>query len=302
MTRPGQASKMSIALPEEDERAGTFPQHNTNFKNQDDDQILHTDEYVKTLELIPSRTLDPYAHLIDVPNLEKAGFKKRVCSMTKSRLDKIKEQFSHLSDFAFNQMLDIPRPDKRDFNVWYKKLTKGNQVIIAYLAEKTKQTNFVQVIQYDEETRVRGIKHCTFDNGEPLVINETLVDEYGNLRQIAHLGAKGESMFFNSVERFDDGTVSWIITDGKLTGAAILDSKGKIAFIQEEINSSTELAARNLGAEEVIDGEWTGKFSIEACNGESSPVQEAFKTKVRKQINQIIDGASIPGLDPIFWI
>lgn len=302
MTRPGQASRMSIALPEEDQRAGTFPQHNTNFKNQDDDEIFHTDEYVKTLELIPSRTLDPYAHLTNVSNLEKAGFKNRICSMTKSRLDKIKEQFSHLSDFAFNQMLDIPRPDKRDFNVWYKTLAKGNQVLIAYLADKSKQTNFVQVIQYDDQTRVKGIKHCTFDNGEPLVINETLVDEYGNLRQIAHLGAKGKRQVFNSVERFDDGTVSWIITEDKLTGAAILDANGKIAFIQETMNSSTELAARNLGAEEVIDGEWTGKFSMKSCEIEISPVQEAFKTKVRKQINQIIDGASIPGLDPIFWI
>jgi len=302
MTRPGQASKMSIALPEEDLRAGTFPQHNTNFKNQDEDEITNTESYVKSLELISSRTLDPYAHLSNVPNLIKAGFEKRVCSMTKSRLDKIKEQFSHLSDFAFNQMLDIPRPDKRDFNVYYKIIKKVNQVIIAYLADKTKQTNLVQIIQYDAETRVKGIKHCTFDNGEPLVINETLVDEYGNLRQIAHLGTKGNSPYFNSVERYDDGTVSWIISHGKITGAAILDPKGKIGFIQDEMNPATALAARNLGAEGVVDGEWTGKFSREACTGESSPIQEAFKTKVRKQINQIIDGASIPGLDPIFWV
>lgn len=301
MTKPGQASRVSIALPEEDQRAGVYPQHNTNFKNQDDEPI-NTDEYVMSLELLPSRTLDPYAHLTNIPNLESASFKKRICSMTKNRLDKIKDQFSHLSDFAFNQMLDIPRPDKRDFNVWYKTIKKVDQVIIAYLAEKTRQTNFVQVIQYDEQTRVRGIKHCTFSNGEPLVINETCVDSFGNLRQIAHLGQKGGSQYFNSVERYDDGTVAWIISEAKKTGAAILSPSGKIAFIQNTQNPQAELAARNLGAEEVIEGQWTGTFSERACAIEVNPVQEAFKNKVRKQIGQIVDGASIPGLDPIFWI
>jgi hypothetical protein len=302
MTKPGRASRVSIALPEEDMRAGTFPQHNTNFKNTDEEEIISTQDYIKTLELIPSRTLEPYAHLTDLTNLAKAGFEKRICSMTKSRLEKIKEQFSHLSDFAFNQMLDIPRPDKRDFKVWYKIIKKANQVIIAYPNEKTHQTNFVQVIQYDDQTRVTGIKHCTFDNGEPLVINETLVDEYGNLRQIAHLGKKSELEIYNSVERFDDGTVAWVITQNKLNGSAILTKEAEIYFVQNERNDSSELAARNLGAESVEDGEWTGKFSEKACKEESSPMQEAFKDKVRKQINQIIDGASIPGLDPIFWI
>jgi hypothetical protein len=31
-------------------------------------------------------------------------------------------------------------------------------------------------------------------------------------------------------------------------------------------------------------------------------MQEAFKDKVRTQISQIVDGAAIPGLDPIFWV
>jgi hypothetical protein len=312
MTRPGQISRVSIALPEEDERAGVFPQHNTMFHFSDSDEEYDEDEmmpisigeddYETSLELIEAKDLNPYKHLKDVVSLKNSGFEKRVCSMTKTRLMKIQAQFSHLSEFAFNQMLDITRPDKRDFTVWYKIISKKSTVLIAYPCEKTKFTNFVQVIHYDKNKRIDGIKHCVFDKGEPLVINETLIDTFKNIRQIAHLGTKGQSKFLNSVERFDDGTVSWVIHDGDTSGAACLLTSGKIIFVENKLNYSTELAARNLGAEKCIDGDWTGEFDISACHELGNTLQETFKAKVRSQISNIVDGASIPGLDPIFWI
>lgn len=289
MTKPGQASKVNIAFPQEDKRVGVFPQHNS-------------PEFKQTLELIPSRNLDPYANLGSIENLEAKGFQSRICSMTKQRLAKIHAQYSHLSEFAFNQMLDITRPDKRDFQVWFKRNEAANQVLIAYPSEKTQQTNFVQVIQYDDAHHIISVKHCSFDKTEPIVINETTVDQYRNLRQIAHLGARGESKYLNSVERFDDGTVCWTISLAKETATAALRPSNEIVFAQNLMNHCTEMAARNLGAEDLENDEWAGKFSLEACKPESHPLQEAYKNKVRKQINQIIDGAAIPGLDPIFWI
>jgi len=207
-----------------------------------------------------------------------------------------------LSTFAFNQMLDINRPDKRDFIVWYKIIEKNNQIIIAYPNEKDKTTNFIQVIQYDNAENILGIRHCTFAENIPLVINETTIDKFNNLRQIAHLGAKGDSPYLNAVERFDDGSVSWAITHNGVNGAGLLLPNGEIKYIDNIFNESTKIAIRNLGAEKIIDGSWTGEVDLEACKINSSPVQEAYKDKVRKQISQIIDGATIPGLDPIFWI
>lgn len=310
MTRPGQISKVSIALPDDDLRAGIFPQHNTVFHeteiDEDIEDILPTsikeDDYTNSLELIRAKDLNPYKHLTNIVLLKQAGFQKRVCSMTKARLSKIKAQFSHLSDFAFNQMLDITRPDKRDFTVWYKVIHKNSTLLIAYPCEKTKYTNFVQVINYDKHKRINAIKHCVFSEEEPIVINETLIDKFNNVRQIAHLGAKDENSKLNSVERFDDGTVSWIVDDGVDSGAACLLESGRIVFVENKLNESTKLAARNLGAEKCIDGEWQAEFDPSACEGTGGPVQESFKVKVREQISNIIDGASIPGLEPIFWI
>jgi DNA-binding cell septation regulator SpoVG len=312
MTRPGQISRISIALPEEDARAGAYPQHNTVFYINETDEEIDEDEimpstidhedYQNNLELVHAKDLSPYLHLKDVVSLKNAGFEKRICSMTKTRLAKIKAQFSHFSDLAFNQMLDITRPDKRDFVVWYKIIQAKSLVMIAYPNEKTKQTNFVQIIHYDKNKRIDGIKHCVFDNGTPMVINETLIDKFKNIRQISHLGKKGSSSAINSVERFDDGTVSWIISNEKENGAACLMNSGEIVFVQSILNSATELAARNLGAEGCDNGKWTGVFDLSACKSNGNPVQDAFKTKVREQISNIVDGSSIPGLDPIFWI
>ncbi|MDD9897621.1 MAG: hypothetical protein OXU45_01340 [Candidatus Melainabacteria bacterium] len=301
MARPGQASAINIAMPADDERAGVHPQHNTVVPYDEDGYEL-SESFVKTLELIPSRTMKPYVNLATIKELKASGFEEHVCSMTKQRLDKVKSQFCHLSEFAFNQMLDIPRPDKRDFPVWVKKIEKANQVIIAFPAKKSRNTVFAQVIQYNDEGHILGIKHCSFSEAKPLVINESFIDEYRNYRQIAHLGPKGESDYVNSVERFDDGSVSWIISHKGETGAAVLRPSGEIVFVQDQINDVAYIAARNLGGEGVIDGNWTGEFDPRACEPDAEMMQEVFKDKVRAQISQIVDGAAIPGLDPVFWV
>lgn len=308
MTKPGRASKVIISLPQEDKRSGVFPQHNTILKKNDiDDEdefvdvINDPNDFINTLELLPSRTLEAYQDLDTAINLKKNNFEKRICTLTKARLEKVKEQFSHLTEFAFNQMLDIPRPDKRDFVVWYKSLS-ANQIIIVYVTDSTKHSNFAQVVTYDKQKRIRGVRHCSFDNAKPLIINESYVDKYGNLRQIAHMGSKSGSDVFNSAERFDDGTVSWIVSQNKTTGAAVLRPNGEILFVENLINDQSLIAARNLGAEGVIEGQWSGVFSQEACLRDCHPLQETFKIKVRQQIHQIVDGSAIPGLDPVFWI
>ena len=300
MTRPGSASKVNISLPSEDQRAGSHPQHNTIVADVDQQELANN--FIDDLELIPSRAMEPYLNLSDIKGLEQAGFTERLCSMTKQRLDKVQAQFSHLSSFALNQMLDIPGPNKRDFIVWYKAIPKNKQVLIAFPAKKTKRTLFVQVIQYNDPGIITGIKHCSFAENEPLVINESLVDKFHNYRQIAHLGSKDNSKYFNSVERFDDGTVSWIVNHESQTGAAALRPDGTIVFIENRWNHAVEIAARNLGAEGVEDASWNGKFDPEACKPNANVMQEAFKDKVRTQISQIVDGAAIPGLDPIFWV
>lgn len=301
MARPGQASAVNISMPSDDERAGVHPQHNT-VVPYDEDGFELSKSFIQTLELIPSRTMAPYAGLATVKELKSSNFEEHICSMTKQRLDRVQSQFSHLSGFAFNQMLDIPRPDKRDFPVWVKKLEKSNQVIIAFPAKKTKMTIFAQVIQYNNDNHILGIKHCSFSDSKPLVINESFIDKYSNYRQIAHMGPKGQSEYLNSVERFDDGSVSWIISHGSENGAAVLRPNGEIVFVEDKVNEVAYIAARNLGAEGVKDGSWTGKFDERACKPEANVMQEVFKDKVRSQIGQIIDGAAIPGLDPVFWV
>jgi hypothetical protein len=286
----GKARKIKIAVSDKDPRAGTFPQHNS------------PDEYKTDLELIDSKLLEPYAHMSTLNQLKESGFEHRIASMTRERLRRISKQFSHLSEFTFNQMMDIPTADKRDFDIWCKMLPKHHQVLIAYPKSKTEQTIFAQVLQYDEQGRITGIKHCSFDKGAPMVINETRIDSFGNIRQMAHLGKKGGSDAANSVERFDDGTVLWTITHRGETGTAALKSNDEIVFVANQINDAAKLAAQNLGAELIKNNKWVPGFSIEACQPGGHPMQTTFKTKMREQISQIIDGAMIPGLEPIFRI
>ena len=75
-----------------------------------------------------------------------------------------------------------------------------------------------------------------------------------------------------------------------------------MVFVGNVINNAAKLAARNMGAEVVIGNAWGGRFCPSGCRPECHPMQQNFKAQVRLQINQIIDGATIPGLDPIFKI
>jgi hypothetical protein len=285
----GRARKVRVAIEEADPRAGSYPDHNSQ------------QDFRESLELIPARTLEPYKHMSEIASLEANGYKRSVSSLTKEKMRRIQHQFSQLNRYAFNQMMDIPTPDKRDFDIWYKEIPKRNQLVIVFPQTKTALTNFAQVINFDEEKNVIAIKHCSFDQGRPFVINETCIDALGNLRQIAHLGFKGESTASNSVERFDDGTVTWTITQDKFTGSAALRPNDEIVFIQNLMNEQAQLAARNFGAESVVADRWIPGFSFQACSAEENhPMQKAFKEKMRKQIGNIIDGAMIPGLIPIF--
>lgn len=285
----GRARRVRVAVEEADPRAGSYPDHNS------------PEELKKDLELIPARTLEPYQHMSEIASLEANGYKRSVSSLTKEKMRRIQHQFSQLNKYAFNQMMDIPTPDKRDFDIWYKEISSRNQLIVVSPQAKTGLANFAQVIHFDDKKNILAIKHCSFDQGKPFVINETCLDAFGNLRQIAHLGFKGDSKASNSVERFDDGSVVWTVSKDKETGAAALKLNDEITFIQDLMNDQAKLAARNFGAETIIADRWLPEFNFEACSGENNhPMHKAFKDKMRKQIGNIVDGAMIPGLLPIF--
>ena len=286
----GKARKVTLAMPDQDKRAGIFPQHNSvgNFQTN--------------LELLPARNLDPYSVMVNVETLEKNNFQLSIISMTNERLSRIQKQMSHMSPYAFNQMMDIPRPDKRDFKIYYKMIKKTRQVITVYPHRKSGEALFAQVVQFDEQNKVSSVKHCSFDNLKPYILNESKVDKFGNLRQLAHLGTKGGSLALNAVERFDDGTMVGVITENKETGASAMKPSFEITFVGNVINTAAKKAARNMGSELIVDHQWGGRFCPSGCRAESHPLQHGFKVQVKNQINQIIDGATIPGLDPIFNI
>jgi len=290
----GKARPVRIAAPDQETRAGAYPQHNT------------PKAFRGNLEVVESKSLDPYLRLNDVHSLEAAGFKNILVPFPRERMAKVHAQYAHLNKFAFNQMLGIPNPDKREFDVWAKKIEKNKQIIIAYPYKKTGVTIFVQVVDYaDDMTTVIGIKHCSFDEGQPIVVNESIVDACANVRQLAHLGVKGASKAFNSVERFDDGAVAWTVTlkqdASRISGMAVLLPDNSVEIVSDEMNDAVMLAAKNLGAENVENDKWLGSYSEAACRADDiHPMRLAFKETVRKQISQIIDGATIPGFMPIF--
>ncbi len=292
----GKARPVRIAAPDLERRAGSYPQHNSPL------------DFRQSLEIVESKSLEAYSRLNDVVSLEQNGYKHLVVPFTKERMARVHAQYAHLSKFAFNQMLGIPNPDKHEFDIWVKKIEKTRQLIIAYPYKKTGVTIFVQVVDLAEDlSTATAIKHCTFDEGAPIVINESMLDKSASVRQLAHLGVKGSGKAYNSVERFDDGAVAWTVTikDGtnKVTGMAVLKPDDSVEIMHDVMNEASILAAKNLGAEDVQNDKWTGSFSREACSGlNDHPMQAAFKDTVRKQIGQIVDGATIPGFVPIFQV
>ncbi len=291
ITGYGRARPVDVVVPVFDGRAGVNPDHNS------------PEDFQEELEIMQARSFDVYKDIASVEGLQKKKYKPVMVSFTKDRIHKVFNQFSHLSIYAFNQMMCITSPDKRDFEVWVKKISKTNQLITAFPHTKTNLTQFIQVIDRDKEDNVIGIKHILFDKGEPFVINESAIDKFENIRQIAHVGVKGGSLAKNAVERFDDATVLWTVTREKESGTAALKPNGEIIIIGKELSEVNMLAARNLGGEGLNpDQSWSGSFSLQACLAEDDPLQEQYKESVRKQIGQIVDGAAIPGLEPIFSV
>ncbi len=291
MMKPGTARPVEVFDTKKDPRAGIFPQHNSPGAFRDELQVLE------------SITFEGFDSLIDVHDLEKQGWQTKSLALTKKRVREIADKFANLSSNAFKQMMSLTCKDKRDFEFHYLIDDENHLTKTAYVNERSGLTLFVQYIYRDSNGRVLKLLHCMFDKGEPFVVNESRIDDYGNIRQISHVGKKGGSNVKNSLERFDDGTVVWTVTDGEKSGTAILRPNGEIKVLGGMLNALNMIAARNLGAEGLNkDGSWDEKFSLSACKPDDHPMQKEYKDSVRNQIYNIIDGSSIPGLKPIFDI
>lgn len=290
MMKPGQARSVMLAKGQKDPRVGIFPQHNSQGAFRDG------------LEPVEAITFEEYDKYFDNCEFEKAGWQKTKAVLTKKKIREVAHQFANLSSGAFRQMMYMVDKDKRDFVVYTKHDQSKRETSVAYTNTKTGLTHFVQVITRDTEGNIRRLVHCMYDKGMPFVINESIIDEEARLRQIAHVGKKGDSKVKNALERFDDGTVTWTVTNDEGSGTAALKPNGEIIILGDgDMDYAKMLAARNLGAEGLTKrGTWDGCFSLQACLANDHPMQKEYKDAVRRQINQIVDGTSLPGLKPIF--
>lgn len=300
-TGPGQARVIELILPPKDPRAGNFPQHNS------------PGPLPNKLEIIASKTLHNYRGLHSEESLTLAGFEEDSAILTKKRIAKIASQFANLSIEGFRGMMCISAQDKkRDYPIWVRREDNG-ELTIAYINPEQELIQFIQTIRYDEFEEIIDLKHVVFEVGMPLVINQSCYDSYGNLRNIAHVGVTGSksNSFHNSLERFDDGTIVWTTTDYKdgikVSGAAALKETGEVVLLPGSDKEMAEFSARNLGAEGISlkTSKWTGYYAPEACVAEKDDrfiIRREYKSAVRKQVYQIIDGACIPGPEPIFSV
>lgn len=298
-TGPGQARVVELILPPKDPRAGNFPQHNSPGPLPDN------------LEILASKTLDRYRGLHSEESLLMAGFEEESAVLTKKRIAKIANQFANLSIEGFRGMMCISAKDnRRDYPIWVRR-EDDDELTIAYINPEQELIQFIQTIKYDEFEEIIDLKHVVFEVGMPLVINQSCYDCYGNLRNIAHVGVTGSvsNSFHNSLERFDDGTIVWTTSDYKdginVTGAAALKETGEVILLPGSDQEMAEFSARNLGAEGISlkTSKWTGAYAPEACVAEKDDkfiIRREYKAAVRKQVYQIIDGACIPGPEPIF--
>jgi hypothetical protein len=316
-TNPGQARSLQLYQKAFEYRIGNIPQHNS----QGD---FHLD-----LEILPSISFDNYSNLHTQIDLLDNDFEEQTAVLTKKKLAKIGQQFANLSPECFLQMMCLHDcKDKRDFKVWVKrgpigffsnlnishqKSLEGQETVIAYINQNRGSIQFIQTISRNIYGDIIDLKHIVYELGIPIVINQSTFDKFGNLRNIAHVGVTGSAQngFINSLERFDDGTVIWtssVESQGNyLTGSAALTTTGEIILLNDGDKRMTEFSARNLGAEGIHPRtlSWTGKYSPEACLPETEDkfiVRREYKAAVRKQVYQIIDGACIPGPEPIFNI
>jgi hypothetical protein len=261
--------------------------------------------------------------------LQENDFEEQNTVLTKKKLSKISNQFANLSSECFLQMMCLhDTKDKRDFKVWVKrgpigfftdpnvshqKKIEGEEIVIAYINQNRGTIQFIQTITRNIYGDIIDLKHVVYELGIPIVINQSTFDKFGNLRNIAHVGVTGSSQngFINSLERFDDGSVIWTSSEsvkGKyVSGSAALKPDGAVILLSGGENRMSEFSARNLGAEGIHPRtlSWSGKYSSDACLSEIEDkfiVRREYKSAVRKQVYQIIDGACIPGPDPIFNI
>lgn len=312
-TNPGQARSVELRLAPMDPRVGIHPQHNT------------PGFYRTKLETIPSLTLDDYQNIHTVDCLEEAGFVHKVASLTRKHIDGVAYQFANLSSRCFRDMMCLVEESKRDFDVWlkypeeHKEFVEHNgkqipincDIDIAYINPRLELIQFIQTVRYNKDLKIVDLRHVIFEAGMPLVANQSCFDCYGNLRNIAHVGVTGSvsNSFQNSLERFDDGTIVWTSSDykdgKKLTGAAVLRDNGQVILLKDGDKTLSEYSGRNLGAEGINPRTlaWTGAFSCDGALPESEDkyiVRTEYKEAVRKQVYQIVDGACIPGPQPIF--
>lgn len=298
---PGRAKSLEIRTIDLSSKAGRFPQHNTQG------------DFSLDIELRPSLTLDYYRDLVSVFALEEAGFSSQNTTLTKKKIAKLALQFAHLSIQSFKEMLCLQNEtDKRDFEIWVRE--EGfNQYDIAYVNPNTSLIQFMQTIIVNDDNQICDLRHVVYDACTPIVINQTFVDSSNRIRNVAHVGVTGSTSnsFVNSLERLDDGTLIWTTSDIRgfdlIAGSAALRDDGEVILFEDSNPTLAQFSARNLGAEGIDPRTqaWTGKFSPEACLPESMDkyiIRTQYKAAVRKQVNQIIDGACIPGLMPIFRI
>ena len=316
-TNPGQARSLKLYQKDFEYRLGNFPQHNS------------VGDFHNNLEVLPSISLEVFSNLHTISNLLENGFEEQIAVLTKKKISKIGKQFANLSPECFLQMMCLhDTKDKRDFKVWIKrgpigfftdpntshqKSLDGEELVIAYVNETRGTIQFIQTITRNIYGDIIDLKHVVYELGIPIVINQSTFDKYGNLRNIAHVGITGSSQngFINSLERFDDGTVLWtsseLVNNSFVSGSAALKMDGSVVLLQDGDKKMSEFSARNLGAEGIHPRtlSWSGRFSPDACLREQDDkfiVRREYKSAVRKQVNQIVDGACIPGPEPIFNI
>lgn len=242
--KPGQARSIEFKDACKDSRAGIYPQHNS------------IGSFPENLFINPSSNLFKFQGLSTVLALEENDFIEGSAVLTQKKLSQIQNQFANLSSLCFEEMMCLSSESKqRDFKVWYKFVE--DEIIVAYINPNLEIVQFFQSYKLNNKAEVIDVKHIVCETGMPLVINQSFIDEYGNTRNIAHVGITGskKNSFYNSLERFDDGSLVWTSTDYKSsqakTGSAVLYDDGHIELLEGSDSLMAEFSARNLGAEGV---------------------------------------------------
>lgn len=307
-TKPGKARPLQLKASVSDGRAGRLPQHNT------------PGNFDPNMEVRPTRDIfiikNKIYHTDYLPDF---GYTPHSVVMTRKKLHDIYEQFSNLSFAAFQHMLGIniaQDRDKRDFEVWVRKESPLEYSYICTELESGYAT-FMQIVKKNETGQIVNVIYVPFELGEALVMAESYIDGSGRLRNVVHIGLPNASNTEESqldkrsgLERLDDGTMIWILSQYKgtkcSTGAAALRPDGSIVLMANSLNKKlAQNAGRSLGGECIATATqtWTGRFSLDACVPASEDpfiIRTEYKAAVRKQTSALVDGSCIPSLQPIF--